>query len=104
MNQTEINSSLEAMSVTDARELRERLLEATMATAPAAKDDADQIAHLQQLLGAPLCRKLGIYPLPADFRLSVVMPVYNEIRTLPKVIERVQDTRLPIELIIIDDG
>jgi glycosyltransferase involved in cell wall biosynthesis len=47
---------------------------------------------------------LGLFRIPAGFRLSVVMPVYNEIATLPRVIERIRNTRLPIELVIIDDG
>jgi glycosyltransferase involved in cell wall biosynthesis len=32
------------------------------------------------------------------------MPVYNELATLPTIIQRVWQTRLPIELIIVDDG
>lgn len=104
MNHSEINSSLEPLSATEAHKLRDRLLDATSDKSVSAISDRDQISFLQQLFGVPLCRKLGIYRLPADFRLSVVMPVYNEIRTLPKVIERVHATGLPIELIIIDDG
>jgi glycosyltransferase involved in cell wall biosynthesis len=56
------------------------------------------------LFGAELCRRLGIFRLPSGFKLSVVMPVYNEIRTLPQVIERVRATRLPLEIVIVDDG
>lgn len=35
--------------------------------------------------------------------LSVIMPVYNEVYTLDKVIKRVLNVRLPMELIIVDD-
>jgi glycosyltransferase involved in cell wall biosynthesis len=104
MNHDSISSSLEQLSAVETRKLRELLLDATGDDASSAASDLDQISFLQQLLGASLCRKLGIYRVPADFRLSVIMPVYNEIRTLPKVIERVQATGLPIELIIVDDG
>ena len=33
-----------------------------------------------------------------------MIPVYNEIRTLAKVIERVRATSLPLEIVIVDDG
>jgi glycosyltransferase involved in cell wall biosynthesis len=64
----------------------------------------DRAEMLERLLGKELCRKLGVFRLPAGFKLSVVMPVYNEIRTLGQVIERVRSTGLPIELVIVDDG
>jgi glycosyltransferase involved in cell wall biosynthesis len=104
MNHTPMPSPLEQLSESQARKFREMLLEATSGAAASAANDLDQISFLQQLLGGSLCRRLGLYRIPSDFRLSVIMPVYNEIRTLPTVIERVQATRLPIELIIIDDG
>src|SRR4051812_29556529 len=104
MNHTPKSSPLEPLSDADARNFREMLLEATNTDAASAASDLDQVSFLQQLWGASLCRKLGIFRIPGDFRLSVIMPVYNEIRTLHKVIERVQAARLPIELIIIDDG
>ena len=37
-------------------------------------------------------------------RLSVVMPVYNEVKTIATVIDRVRAVDLPIELIVVDDG
>ena len=99
-----MSSSIEHLSAADVRTLRERLLAATSGETSSSCDDVDQLSFLQQIFGAALCRKLGIYRIPSEFRLSVVMPVYNEIRTLPKVVERVQATGLPIELVIIDDG
>ena len=41
---------------------------------------------------------------PAPMRLSVVMPVYNEVKTIATVIDRVRAVDLPIELIVVDDG
>lgn len=38
------------------------------------------------------------------FKLSVIIPVYNEITTLPKIIERVLEQPFDIEIIIVDDG
>ena len=64
----------------------------------------DQRIHiLQQLLGDAACHKLGIYPIPPDFKLSVVIPVYNEERWIREVVQRVQDVKIPKELVIVDD-
>lgn len=43
-------------------------------------------------------------PLPPGFRLSVVVPVYNERQTLGEVVRRVRDVGLPCEIILVDDG
>ena len=37
-------------------------------------------------------------------KLSVLMPVFNEVSTLEEAIRRVRDVRLPKEIIVIDDG
>jgi glycosyltransferase involved in cell wall biosynthesis len=42
--------------------------------------------------------------LAPNFKLSVVMPVYNERATLQAVIERVLEVRIEIELLCVDDG
>jgi glycosyltransferase involved in cell wall biosynthesis len=67
-------------------------------------DDVDHVEFLQQLLGAAVCRRLGIYRLPADLVLSVVIPVYNEARTIDEVIARVRSCGISCELILVDDG
>lgn len=36
--------------------------------------------------------------------LTVIIPVYNEAKTLPEIIQRVQDTGLVSEILCIDDG
>jgi glycosyltransferase involved in cell wall biosynthesis len=43
-------------------------------------------------------------PLPAGFLLSVVMPVYNEEKTLPAIVARVLAVPIPKEVILVDDG
>jgi glycosyltransferase involved in cell wall biosynthesis len=42
--------------------------------------------------------------LPPGFKLSVLMPVYNEYTTLPAILERVLAVDLPKEVIIVDVG
>lgn len=41
---------------------------------------------------------------PKDYLLSVIMPVYNETRTLHEIIKRVRSVPIPKEIIIVDDG
>lgn len=57
----------------------------------------------QRLLGDGPCRQIGIYPIPHGFKLSVVIPVYNERRWLLELVRRVQDAPIPKEIIIVDD-
>jgi len=38
------------------------------------------------------------------FKLSVVVPVYNERLTLPEILDRVQAIAIPKEIVIVDDG
>jgi glycosyltransferase involved in cell wall biosynthesis len=62
-----------------------------------------RLAVLQALLGEPACRQLGIYPLPRAFKLSVVIPVYNEKPWVAELVRRVQAVPIPKEIILVDD-
>lgn len=64
---------------------------------------ADRVAALERLLGRPLCRTLGIYPLPQGFLLSVVIPVFNEAATIEELIQRVREVPIPKEIVVVDD-
>ena len=65
----------------------------------------DETLHLlQQLLTPAVCRRLGLYPIPADFLLTVVVPIYNEANTIKNLIERVRQVPITLELILVDDG
>ncbi|MDX1946222.1 MAG: glycosyltransferase family 2 protein [Pirellulaceae bacterium] len=87
-------------AIADPSEIREILLEMAGEFAT----EGDRAPWLTRLLGPDLARRLGIFQLPAGFRLSVVIPVYNERKTLATVIERVRRTGLPVEIVIVDDG
>src|SRR5271168_4674829 len=63
----------------------------------------ERLALLHELLGEPACRQLGLYPIPADFKLSVVIPVYNEERWIREVVRRVQAVPIPKEIVIVED-
>lgn len=58
---------------------------------------------LQSLLGEATCRQLGIFTLPRGFKLSVVIPVYNERQWIREVVRRVRETPIPKEIIVVDD-
>ncbi len=67
------------------------------------RSDKERLALLHQLLGEPGCRQLGIYPIPDGFKLSVVIPVYNEERWIREVVRRVQAVPIPKEIVIVED-
>lgn len=59
--------------------------------------------QLSKMLGRGVCKRLGIYPIPADLILSVVIPVYNERETLHLIIDRVRAVPIPKQIILVDD-
>jgi len=63
----------------------------------------DRVEVLRRLLGEGTCRQLGIFPLPTGFKLSVVIPVYNEERWVRELLKRVQAVPIPMEIILVDD-
>jgi glycosyltransferase involved in cell wall biosynthesis len=63
----------------------------------------ERVALLQRLLGEGACRQLGIYPVPDGFKLSVVIPVYNERQWVRELVRRVQAVPLPKEIVMVDD-
>ena len=60
-------------------------------------------AARRELLGEAACRQLGFFELPADFLLSVVIPVYNEEPTLREILTRVAAVEVRKEIILVDD-
>jgi len=59
---------------------------------------------LSRLLGPELSRRLGVFAVPKDLLLSVVIPVYNEAATIEELIRRVRAVEIPKEIIAVDDG
>jgi glycosyltransferase involved in cell wall biosynthesis len=68
-----------------------------------ASDPNARAAVLHQLLGEAACRQIGVYPIPVGFKLSVVIPVFNEERWLAELVRRVQAVEIPKELILVND-
>lgn len=61
-------------------------------------------ARQEQSLGQTACRQLGLYVIPDDLLLSVVVPFFNEAATLVSLVERVVQVPIRKEIILIDDG
>src|SRR5580698_5918600 len=64
---------------------------------------AEWFEALKKTLGESECRQLGIYSIPEDFLLSVVIPIYNEERTLRVLIDRVRAVPIRKELVLVED-
>lgn len=93
MMMTELESTDVDTSTPDVNQLLDRL----------ASDPELRIATLQRLLGEGACRQIGVFPLPPGFKLSVVIPVFNEERWLAELVRRVQVVPIPKELILVND-
>lgn len=63
----------------------------------------DWYLSLRGLLGEGACRQLGFYAIPEDFVLSVVIPVYNEKRTIRDILARVRAVPVRKEIVIVED-
>jgi glycosyltransferase involved in cell wall biosynthesis len=76
-------------------------IEALIRELAAAPEQRAQL--LRALLGEPACRQVGLYPIPEGFKVSVVIPVYNEQQWVREVVRRVQAVNIPKEIILVDD-
>jgi glycosyltransferase involved in cell wall biosynthesis len=87
----------------------------TLTDEPSRNDDAaaddprrlwsnNYVKEMESQLGKSVCRQLSIFSLPDDFVLSVIVPIYNENGTVSGVVERLKQTGIPMEIIMVDDG
>ena len=58
---------------------------------------------LKSVLGEAACKQLGFYAIPKDHLLSVIIPVYNEEKTLMELVDKVRSVPIKKELVLIDD-
>jgi glycosyltransferase involved in cell wall biosynthesis len=56
-----------------------------------------------RVLGEAGCRQLGFYEIPEQLLLSVVIPIYNEEKTLRDLVQRVCAVPVRKELVLVDD-
>ena len=67
------------------------------------EDDAGRREWLLRLLGESVCRRLGVYRVPDDLVLSVVIPVYNERNTIHEILRQVRSVAVRKQIILVDD-
>lgn len=67
-------------------------------------EDLPFLEKLEKIVGAFGLRQLGVYRIPAKFRLTVAIPVYNEKATIREIIRRVRAVPIPKEIILVDDA
>ncbi len=68
-------------------------------------DKLDELERLSQLLETEATLTIAQPPfaLPAGFKLSIVIPVFNEATTIRQILARVLQVPLPKEVILVDD-
>jgi glycosyltransferase involved in cell wall biosynthesis len=76
---------------------------ATRPALPAFKTDRERREWLIEILGEAFCRKIGVYRIPDDLVLSVVIPVYNERATIHEILSRVRAVAIRKQIIVVDD-
>nr|WP_240907334.1 glycosyltransferase family 2 protein [Paludisphaera rhizosphaerae] len=77
--------------------------EANAPVGPSFPIDDERREWLLNNLGEATCRKIGVYRIPPDFVLSVVIPVYNERKTIHEILRRVRAVPIRKQIILVDD-
>ncbi len=67
-------------------------------------DPQQRLEWAMELLGEGTCRMLGLFRVPETILLSVVIPVYKELRTLETILERVRAVPVRKQIILVDDA
>jgi glycosyltransferase involved in cell wall biosynthesis len=75
----------------------------TLPVPPPFASDYERREWLVDTLGESFCRELGIYRIPASLVLSVVIPVYNEKKTIQEILRRVRAVPINKQIIVVDD-
>jgi glycosyltransferase involved in cell wall biosynthesis len=70
---------------------------------PLPSDERERTEWLIRNLGEALCRHWGIYRVPEDLVLSVVIPVYNERKTIHEILRQVRAVPIRKQIILVDD-
>jgi len=79
-------------------------VEATVWSTGVTEHDREFLDNLERVVGTYGLRKMGVYRIPAQLKLSVAVPVYNELNTIREIISRIRSVPIPKEIILVDDG
>ncbi len=66
-------------------------------------DEGERLDRLFRTLGEATCRRMGLYRVPEDLVLSVVIPVYKEKKTIHEIIRQVRAVPIRKQIILVDD-
>ena len=77
------------------------LLDMDFVTPPA--DDHEARERFLRAFGETIGRRYGIYRIPEDLTLSVVIPIYNELHTLKEILKQVRAVPVQKQIILVDD-
>jgi glycosyltransferase involved in cell wall biosynthesis len=77
--------------------------EAASFSVPVFGNDADRRKWLLDTFGEAFCRQMGLFRIPEDLTLSVVIPVYNERATIHEILRRVRAVPIKKQIIVVDD-
>ena len=66
-------------------------------------DEAERVDWLFRNLGEATCRRMGLFRVPDDLVLSVVIPVYNERNTIREILRQVRAVPVQKQIILVDD-
>jgi glycosyltransferase involved in cell wall biosynthesis len=69
----------------------------------APENEQERRDWLIRVLGEALARRIGIYHVPDGLVLSVVVPVYNEVRFLPEILAQIRAVPIRKQIILVDD-
>ena len=75
-----------------------------MSVDPSPAFSSEQYTKISALLGESVCKSLGLFVIPDDFLLSVVIPVYNEEKTLGCLVKAVAAVPIRKQIILVDDA
>ncbi|MGB7324078.1 MAG: glycosyltransferase family 2 protein [Rubripirellula sp.] len=64
----------------------------------------EYVDAMHRELGPSACRKLSIYRLPSGFYLTVIVPVFDEHKTIASVVHRLRETGMPMQIVLVNDG
>ncbi len=67
------------------------------------EDEGERLDWLFRTLGEGMCRHLGIFRVPEQIVLSVVIPVYNERNTIHEILRQVRAVPINKQIILVDD-
>lgn len=64
----------------------------------------EYVDQCRRILGDAIVRRMAIYALPEPFLLTVIVPIFNEVKTVESIVERLHATGLPMQILLVDDG